>query len=585
MDKAGKSSSVPALKSSTGWVLDAHGKAELFALVFSAKFGLPDIVPNEYSALPPELVRGGYVPVRPRRVKRVLDALDICSGTGPDGISTRIFKECSEELSLPLAKLLRRIVETDWWPTAWTIHWPMPLYNRKSVFDAVNYRAINLTAQIFKVAERSLCPHLVPALEARAFGSAQFASRKEHGCRDALAFYALSWIASLNAGLKTCLYCSDVAGAFDRVSAERLMQKLSSLNLNRQLLSVIRSWLRGRQGFVIVSGQQSSPMNLFNMVYQGTVFGPFLWNTFFGDCVGAIRGCGFEVVIYADDCNAFKAYDRTRTTEIILSDLRVCQSALHRWGQANAVIFDAGKEDFMIISNVELFGGPVKLLGISFDAKLIMHSAVHQCCVKVSWKLKTLLRVKRLYNMTDILMLYKSHILSYIEYRTPGVHFASTSVLDELDNMQSRFLREINLCEKEAFMRFNLAPLGVRRDIAISGLIRRVVLRRGPSQLWQFFVIARPEILRRSDRLRSRHNKQLQEHHRGRDLDIMRRSALGMIKVYNLLPQSVVDEPEINRFQKGLTELVRQRVIARDERWKLLLSPRWQLFNSHPLIS
>ena len=235
MDKAGKTSSIPALKSTNGWVLDAGGKSELFAKTFSSKFGIPEIVVNEYSALPPAHHRQGYVPMRSRQVEKVLCSLDENSGTGPDGLATRILKFCSEELSLPLAKLLRRILAESFWPTAWVVHWLMPLYKRKSVFDPLNYRAINLTAQISKAAERALCPHFVPALEERAFGVSQFAYRKKHGARDAIAVYVLSWIESLNRGSKTGVYCSDVSGAVDRVSAERLMEKLSCFNLNPQM--------------------------------------------------------------------------------------------------------------------------------------------------------------------------------------------------------------------------------------------------------------------------------------------------------------------------------------------------------------
>lgn len=223
----------------------------------------------------------------------------------------RVLKLCARELSLPLAKLIRRILEQGRWPAAWTEHWLMPLHKRKAVSDPVNYRAINLTAQVSKAVERFLCPSLSPTLESAAFGTAQFAYRKKHCARDAVLYYVLSWIDCLNSGLKVGVYCSDVAGAFDKVDADLLVRKLCSFGVSASLVAVIRSWLRDRVGFVIVSGEKSRPMRLRDMVFQGTVWGPQLWNAFFGDCVVAIRGCSFDVVIYADDCNAFKAYPRS----------------------------------------------------------------------------------------------------------------------------------------------------------------------------------------------------------------------------------------------------------------------------------
>ena len=181
-------------------------------------------------------------------------------------------------------------------------------------------------------------------------------------------------------------------------------------------------------------------------------------------------------------------------------------------------------------------------------------------------------------------MLYKSHILSFIEYRTAGIHFASTSVLNDIDDSQVRFLRQIGLTEVLAFMVFNLAPLSARRDIAMLGCIHRAVLLQGPPALWKFF---RRETVPRATSTRRgiRHSFQLIEWQPGRDLEVMRRSALGMIRVYNMLPQEVVEKAEVKAFQSALTQLLRDRVNGGDDNWHRLFSPRHRLFQSHPLLS
>ena len=197
--------------------------------------------------------------------------------------------------------------------------------------------------------------------------------------------------------------------------------------------------------------------------------------------------------------------------------------------------------------------------------------------------MRSLLRVRRFYHVQDLIMLYKSHVLSYIEYRTSGIYHASSTVLADIENIQARFLSQFAISAEDALMRFNLAPLCVRRDIAILGMIHRAVLRMGPPHLWQFFYI---NLLARTPSLRRpRHNMQLAECPAMRDLDLMRRSALGAIRVYNLLPQLVVDTRSVSSFQTQLTTIVKARVVARDERWTMVLSPRWPFFDQHPLIS
>ena len=326
-------------------------------------------------------------------------------------------------------------------------------------------------------------------------------------------------------------------------------------------------------------------MRLRDMVFQGTVWGPQLWNAFFGDCVVAIRGCSFDVVIYADDCNAFKAYPRSTSDALIMDDLRECQQQLHKWGRANRVTFDAGKEETMIVSRTSVCGGPAKILGIEFNSKLVMGTASHNCAAKAAWKIRSLLRIHRFYSVNDLILLYKAHVLSYIEYRTPGLHFASTSVLHEIDDVQSRFLRQINVSDEAAFDSFNLAPLSVRRDIAMLGVIHRAACCEGPPPLWRFFRRDLGSSARRSRRSAQRHAREVVECNSVHNFEIMRRFALGMIRVYNLLPEDCVNTSKVSEFQRFLSKLVRDRMNAGVVGWRFTLSPRHQLFQNHPLTA
>ena len=68
------------------------------------------------------------------------------------------------------------ILDTGAWPESWIVHWIVPLYKRKSVFDPVNYRGIHLTCQLSKVVERVLKLLFMPFLTSTvAFGPNQFA--------------------------------------------------------------------------------------------------------------------------------------------------------------------------------------------------------------------------------------------------------------------------------------------------------------------------------------------------------------------------------------------------------------------------
>lgn len=92
---------------------------------------------------------------------------------------------------------------------------------------------------------------------------------------------------------------------------------------------------------------------LENMVFQGTVLGPPLWNIFYADAKAAIQELQYEESIYGDNLNAYRIFPGMRSNDKILTSLKACQKELHDWGDANQVQFDAGKEGLQIIAGKE----------------------------------------------------------------------------------------------------------------------------------------------------------------------------------------------------------------------------------------
>ena len=139
-----------------------------------------------------------------------------------------------------------------------------------------------------------------------------------------------------------------------------------------------------------------------------------------------------------------------------------------------------------ILSFSESLGDGFKLLGVSFDEELTMDEAVSEIVSAAGWKMKTLVRTRRFYTDADLIILYKAHLLSFLEYRTPAVYHATKKVLNRLDAIQTRFLKDVGVDEITALSEFNLAPLAMRRDVAMLGLIHRTVLGKGPVQFKEF---------------------------------------------------------------------------------------------------
>ena len=575
--KRAKTASPPLKDSSGRWVLQPFDKANLFARTFCSKWHLCASEQNEFSALPPCLLTDRFVPLRSRSARRVLSSLRIDSGTGPDLISARVLKLCAPELSVPFSRLARSIVSSGEWPAVWTVHWIHPLHKRLSLHDPEHYRGIQLTPQISKAMERFLGEQFIPrAVSDGFFGARQFAYTPERGARDALFWLVIFSIQTFAGSGRVGLYCSDVAGAFDRVRASRLLTKLASVPIPRKMHKVIESWLNPRTAHVVVGGARSDVIQMADMVYQGTVWGPPLWNIFFQDASHAIRLLNFIELVYADDLNALKTYPANASNAIILSDLRECQATLHSWGRANSVVFDAGKEHFHILSHRSPHGDSFKLLGIMFDCQLRMGAAINDCAAACHLRVMSLLRARRFHSLEEMVLLYKSHVLSYAEYRTPAIAHAASSALCVLDAVQDRFTQALGLNAAEACVAHRLAPLSTRRDIAILGIVHRAAIGRGPPLFHSWFRLDSAPPPPRAPR---RHQRHLADPCALRAQQFVINSALGAVRVYNILPDFVVAAQTVKEFQSRLSALLVCQIREENDAWVTLFSWRGPLHN------
>ena len=109
---------VPALRDSQGnWHRTAEEKAQLLADTFAAKYSLEEAEENEYSDLGSlGEAEQDWTLGTEADAEKVLAALREDSGTGPDGVPTRVLKHCAKQLAGPLLKLARSSLAWGFWP-------------------------------------------------------------------------------------------------------------------------------------------------------------------------------------------------------------------------------------------------------------------------------------------------------------------------------------------------------------------------------------------------------------------------------------------------------------------------------------
>ena len=117
---------------------------------------------------------------------------------------------------------------------------------------------------------------------------------------------------------------------------------------------------------------------------------------------------------------------------------------------------------------------------------------------------------------------------------------------------------------------FNLAPLTARRDMAMLAVIHRAVLGKGPRHFKDNFCWQAPGLL-----------KDPREEIGG---GIITRSILGLVAVYNLLPETCKTPREVQGCQTACQQLLKDRATEDCTDWMQTFFPRVPL-QRHPLRS
>ena len=206
------------------------------------------------------------------------------------------------------------------------------------------------------------------------------------------------------------------------------------------------------------------------------------------------------------------------------------------------MVFEPEKESTHILDKLCPHGDNFKILGVAFDPKLSMFYAAQKPSTEASWRLKALLRTGHFYATRDMVRLYKCHVLSFVEGATSAIFHATDTVLKMIDDIQSEFLDHVSLTDEAALCVHNLAPLRMRRDISILGLLFTISRGSAPPVLSSLFPPACWHLERYGFSANRRfHNTVLKDPIQPDHRAMFQRSKFGMARVLNRLPQHITD--------------------------------------------
>lgn len=300
-------------------------------------------------------------------------------------------------------------------------------------------------------------------------------------------------------------YClaafADLAKAFDSLDRHLLLKKLDLYGIRGIFLKLLTSYLTDRMQQVILNGTISDTKPIDFGVPQGSILGPLLFIIFVNDL--PLHNFDCRILIYADDTVLYFRHANLKlATETIQNDLDL----FNDWCLFNRLSLNIKKTKLMLfvdnkrrkvdqnsmpkigISGKSLdYVNNYTYLGVKLDDCMNLQAYFSEVISRLQHKIVMLCKIRPFIDTNTALIIYKTHILSQLEYGSIFIDNLPVNYLNKLQRLQNRCLRICNFVDKdtsnyELHVMSKLLPLRLRRKKAISTFMFKKI-RRSPEIL------------------------------------------------------------------------------------------------------
>ena len=107
----------------------------------------------------------------------------------------------------------------------------------------------------------------------------------------------------------------DLSKAFDSLSHNILLQKLTDYGIRNSAITLLKSYLSNRKQYVQIDDESSSMLSINTGVPQGSIVGPLLFNILINDII--MSSDKFNFILYADDTTLNATLNRLVKSKLI----------------------------------------------------------------------------------------------------------------------------------------------------------------------------------------------------------------------------------------------------------------------------
>ena len=503
------------------------------------------------------------VTIMTESVEEVLLALDPNKAEGPDGVETRILKECAEELAPKLQQIFRKSLDESVVPRQWKEAHVVPIHKGGSKAIMGNFRPVALTSSICKVLERIISAAILGFLtKNNLISPQQHGFVKGRSCQTNMMLCLERWTQMLDDGKSVDVAYFDYSKAFDKVSHRLLIIKLKSYGIEGKLLAWIEAWLADRRQRVVVGDAKSPWLGVVSGTTQGTVLGFLLFLLYINDLP---KKCSNQdeslVMLLADDTKTFQEINVERQEEN-QEKLQERVNQIAHWANEWKMEINPGKSKVMhlgkhnpnlpyFINGVEIKTVSVeKDIGFWISDDLSTTTHIHKARARA---LGEIARIRRNFSFIDkraFCVLYNQRVRPHLDYGMTACPPDSAADVKILERVQAKATALVHglkgLNSEERRKKLGLMTLEERRergDVIEVYKILKGITKIDPKEFWEV----------REARNGARLVKELASHGKKQRQSFF---SYRVVQKWNLLPVELKTAPSLSSFKNRLDERI-----------------------------
>ena len=501
-----------------------------------------------------------FRPIIPTDICNIINSLKN-KASNINMFSTKILKSISNTISVPLANIINKSLNSAIFPDSLKIAQVTPIHKEDKKTNLNNYRPISILPIFSKILEKVAYEQLYKYFESNSYlVNSQFGFRRNKSTTHAIMNFLEYLYNNLDESKLILSVFLDFRKAFDSVDHKILLSKLQIYGIRGQALDWFQSYLINRKQFVRINGFDSDLKLVPCGVPQGSILGPLLFLIYIND----ITMCSnlFKYILYADDSTLSTCINRKELVENV-ETVNIELINVYHWLCANKITINKTKTKFMIFSynknimiNDIVIGNNrisetdfTKFLGLHIDNHLTFKYHIDEISKKISKSVGLLYKLSNFFPNNILKIIYSSLIHPYLIYGIEAWHSTSKNYTNKIFVLQKKAVRAINHLEynqhtNDFFKSNQILKLEDQFKLQISKYIYQLLNTNLDPNM--------------ADKLK--YNIQVHHHDtRGRDMinliQISRTKSKNNVfyngtKIWNSLPENLKDANSLYKFKK-----------------------------------